>query len=1015
MATKPVYSLREKQMNIDFLLRLFKPLDESRPSELLDIQESDFTLNLIIGNASANSVTLRGLQDFFGRTPLKIEPVPETQNLQIIISKIKVPDGYKHFDYLKAIEKIQGKNWFLGIGEYGAVNFNPDRLIHMGIYGKSGYGKSSFVKSIIGQTLNRRTDIDHIMIDPKGTELSVFKNHPNVIKTAVSKDEIDSVILSLLIEMGVREYYFKNSFENPPTGLLEYRELRKSHKAKLPEFKPIIIWVDEAHVYFDANHSATSREKAFEALFLKGRSYGVHFILSTQHPASITSLIKNQLNQVMTFHIDSRGWFYERDMKDIDCSELPAIPGRLQVIDRINNEVFQVQTPYMTSEQAQMMAYSKIKEGDKKSTFFPIKLKEEVFGEDFNLIDYLAHNHKIEDLSNFERAKKASTSMRTRVVNFIYKDEYTQGSTTTLTSESEELTVLDIKPRKEENTILPTLKKINNKMDLSISIEAYKESKKTSKSNFKDFLRHLENNSGVFQVFNYFYGGEIAGNSNLTLLQLALDEASQLKLFRYIEESTFALQRNIKPPLMIISAREGMGKMTIASALSNQLKVLQRNGTQKDLTGLPDGIFDGEAGGEKTETEMVVFKNLDQAMFYYRNCPQNKLVVCLNTPPEPRQGIFGFMSMEQPEINLDLVDDYLIHLELPKSFYKSEAVASKLLASLLAKAGYKGKEMAISEFIKAGVEITPERLNALVKQAESRAKHQKTSLKEEYLLEQLQEFKAKHKPRSNLVEIVEPTKGLQDLIVNDRVRAEIEELIFRAKNLSKPKYKFAQRLRKGGRCSALFGGAAGAGKSLAGEVIAKELGKQLWRVNFASLSSKFVGETEKQITEVFQNCQLAGEVLLIDEADAIFGSREASDNDYSRKIANHLLNEMENYQGIVITTTNLTDSLDKAFNRRFDFKVKFEAPKKNEQIKILKALLEPDAPVPKDLDYDLLMEGITMSGGLIRNAVERAIFQMEKNELEIMSFDLLRKSLKDTQEASSVMETERKKIGINPE
>jgi hypothetical protein len=138
--------------------------------------------------------------------------------------------------------------------------------------------------------------------------------------------------------------------------------------------------------------------------------------------------------------------------------------------------------------------------------------------------------------------------------------------------------------------------------------------------------------------------------------------------------------------------------------------------------------------------------------------------------------------------------------------------------------------------------------------------------------------------------------------------------------------------RRGGRdrgITALFHGASGTGKTLAAEVIANESGLDLYRIDLAGVVSKYIGETEKNLRQIFDAAEDGGAVLLFDEADALFGKRTEvrdSHDRYANIEVSYLLSRMETYRGLAILTTNVRGAIDSAFMRRLRFVVGFPFP-----------------------------------------------------------------------------------------
>ena len=135
----------------------------------------------------------------------------------------------------------------------------------------------------------------------------------------------------------------------------------------------------------------------------------------------------------------------------------------------------------------------------------------------------------------------------------------------------------------------------------------------------------------------------------------------------------------------------------------------------------------------------------------------------------------------------------------------------------------------------------------------------------------------------------------------------------------------AGAVRKGGG-AILFSGAKGTGKTMAAEVLAGQLGLELYRADLSAIVSKYVGETEKNIDGIFDAAEKSGAVLLIDEADNLFGKRSAVRNAHDRYAnveVGYLLQRIEEFSGIVILATNRRHNLDPAFLRRLRHIVDF--------------------------------------------------------------------------------------------
>ncbi len=186
---------------------------------------------------------------------------------------------------------------------------------------------------------------------------------------------------------------------------------------------------------------------------------------------------------------------------------------------------------------------------------------------------------------------------------------------------------------------------------------------------------------------------------------------------------------------------------------------------------------------------------------------------------------------------------------------------------------------------------------------------------------------------------------------------------------------FAARSSRGLGVSALFSGPSGTGKTMAAEVLANELGLDLFRIDLSSVVSKYIGETEKNLRRVFDAAEEGGAILLFDEADALFGKRSEvkdSHDRYANIEVGYLLQRMEGYRGLAILTTNLKDSLDPAFLRRLRFVVQFPFPDAAQREEIWRRAFPRETPVA-GLDPRLLAR-LGVAGGNIRNIALNAAF-----------------------------------------
>jgi hypothetical protein len=177
--------------------------------------------------------------------------------------------------------------------------------------------------------------------------------------------------------------------------------------------------------------------------------------------------------------------------------------------------------------------------------------------------------------------------------------------------------------------------------------------------------------------------------------------------------------------------------------------------------------------------------------------------------------------------------------------------------------------------------------------------------------------------------------------------------------------------------TALFQGGPGTGKSMVAGIIARELGYELYRVDLASVLSKWIGETEKNLGAVFDAAEEGEVVLLFDEADSLFSKRtevKTSVDRYSNMEVNYLLQRLDAFEGVAILTTNFGASVDNAFKRRLSLRLSFPFPDEEMRRELWRVHLPAELPTEGDLGLADLASKYQLSGGYIRNAALRAAF-----------------------------------------
>jgi hypothetical protein len=229
----------------------------------------------------------------------------------------------------------------------------------------------------------------------------------------------------------------------------------------------------------------------------------------------------------------------------------------------------------------------------------------------------------------------------------------------------------------------------------------------------------------------------------------------------------------------------------------------------------------------------------------------------------------------------------------------------------------------------------------------------------------------------DLAQRIVPCAGWDDLILPEPEKQVLRQLAAQVRHRMKvyETWGFSAKGHRGLGVSALFTGPSGTGKTMAAEVLARDLRLDVYCVDLASVVSKYIGETEKNLKQVFDAAEEGGVLLLFDEADALFGRRGEVRNSHDRYAnieVGYLLQRMEAYQGLAILTTNLKASLDPAFQRRLRFTVKFPFPDAAQREAVWRNVFPPATPT-RSLDPKKLSQ-LNVTGGSIRNIALNAAF-----------------------------------------
>ncbi|MBL9015152.1 MAG: ATP-binding protein [Myxococcales bacterium] len=203
---------------------------------------------------------------------------------------------------------------------------------------------------------------------------------------------------------------------------------------------------------------------------------------------------------------------------------------------------------------------------------------------------------------------------------------------------------------------------------------------------------------------------------------------------------------------------------------------------------------------------------------------------------------------------------------------------------------------------------------------------------------------------------------------------------------------FAKKLPYGRGVSAILAGPPGTGKTMVAQLLARELGYDLYRIDLSQVVNKYIGETEKNLARIFDEAESSHAVLFFDEADSLFAKRtevKSSNDRYANLEVNYLLQRMETYDGVTLLATNLEQGLDEAFKRRVRFSVQFELPEEEERRLLWRSMFPPSVPLAPDIDWDMIAGKFEMAGGYIKKAALRAALRAAEGKRAITTADLL--------------------------
>jgi hypothetical protein len=242
---------------------------------------------------------------------------------------------------------------------------------------------------------------------------------------------------------------------------------------------------------------------------------------------------------------------------------------------------------------------------------------------------------------------------------------------------------------------------------------------------------------------------------------------------------------------------------------------------------------------------------------------------------------------------------------------------------------------------------------------------------------------------------VERTAHWEEVALPEELLDSLREFIGRARHRRTvyERWGYDAKLTSARGLTALFYGPPGTGKTMVAGVIAQELGLDMYRVDLARVVSKWVGETEKNLAEVFDAAEEGQVLILFDEADSLFARRtdvRTSNDRYANLEVNYLLQRLDTFEGIAILTSNLDGAIDPAFKRRMSLRLQFPFPDEETRLQLWASHVTPETPTLGDFDFPELARRFPLSGGYIRNCALRAAFLAAHEDRPMRQEHLLR-------------------------
>lgn len=236
-------------------------------------------------------------------------------------------------------------------------------------------------------------------------------------------------------------------------------------------------------------------------------------------------------------------------------------------------------------------------------------------------------------------------------------------------------------------------------------------------------------------------------------------------------------------------------------------------------------------------------------------------------------------------------------------------------------------------------------------------------------------------------------RNWEDLVVGQKCMEKIEVVKkwLKYNDILMNEWNMRDKLKKGYRV--LLYGPSGTGKTFTASLLGKELGLDVYCIDLSMIVSKYIGETEKNLSKIFNMAEGKKWILFFDEADALFGKRTSvkdSHDRYANQEVAYLLQRIEDYDGLVVLSTNLKSNIDEAFARRFQCVIRYYMPDCAQRLKLWQSTFPENVSVSNEIDLEEIARKYEISGGSILNVVQYcSLMALSRNSSEIQKEDLL--------------------------